>query len=244
MNNKDQKFFKEHFKTTKDGRARDSWAQKRLDKAVKNNDYEFVRKEFKRLAKMADQRLVRLEKLAESDEKFANVTAWAYKVAQKEIENKYNRRNKTYTAPRFNRDIPTTTEGLKYKIKIMEHFMFELKTSTKSDIINTYEKRAKSWTESYNKARGLKGKDKMTFTWEDIAKLYESDQIKKLNEAFDSDTVRMIYGKFKDPSITPDKLREMISKDQRIFDDQVIDKQIKTALKKNRVDYDMLTAWD
>ena len=120
---------------------------------------------YRRLAKVADQRLVRLEKLS-SEEGFNTATKWAYARAQKDIQ-KYSGAGAT----RFNTKPPENEAQLKAKINDMRAFI-SAPSSTKTGIVSVYKKKA----ETTNKRYGT------NFTWEDIAKLYISGQGKKLEK--------------------------------------------------------------
>ena len=139
---------------------------------------ESLEKWYRRLAKAADQRLVRLETLSEK-EHFKGVKSWSYKRAQKDIKKWLAKAPEQTTKPkseklRFNTKIPEKPEDVIAKIKDMQHFLLS-PTSNKSQIIEIYEKRTATVNELY----------KTNFTWEDLATYYETGS----NEIWDS-----IYG--------------------------------------------------
>ena len=125
---------------------------------------------YKRLAKVADQRLVRLEQLSEQAG-YDNAWKWAYKSAQKDIE-KWGGNKRFNTAP------PSDQRQLKAKINDIKAFL-GAKSSTKSGITEVYKKRAKTWNEKY-------GTD---VSWEDLAKYYSRGINKKLELDMNSDVV-------------------------------------------------------
>ena len=125
---------------------------------------------YKRLAKVADQRLVRLERLSEQAG-YENAWKWAYKSAQKDIE-------KWGGSKRFNTAPPSDQRQLKAKINDIKAFL-GAKSSTKSGITEVYKKRAKTWNEKY-------GTD---VSWEDLAKYYSRGINKKLERDMNSDVV-------------------------------------------------------
>ena len=125
---------------------------------------------YKRLAKVADQRLVRLERLS-NEAGYENAWKWAYKSAQKDIE-------KWGGAKRFNTAPPTDQRQLKAKINDIKAFL-GAKSSTKSGITEVYKKRAKTWNEKY-------GTD---VSWEDLAKYYSRGINKMLERDMNSDVV-------------------------------------------------------
>ena len=82
---------------------------------------------YHRIAKVADQRLVRLEKL-EGQEGYGNALQWAYKRAMSDIE--------TWSgegASRFNTKAPANANQLKAKINDIKTFLGS-ESSTKSGI--------------------------------------------------------------------------------------------------------------
>ena len=121
---------------------------------------------YRRLAKQADQRLVRLE--AASHEKgFKKIKNWAYKKAIKDIEHWSGE-----GSMRFNTQPPKTMQQgeakidyakLKQKIEDIKHFL-QAPTSTKSGVIKTYKQRAESMNRTIPGAK---------FTWENLAKVFE-----------------------------------------------------------------------
>ena len=125
---------------------------------------------YKRLAKVADQRLRRLEDLR-SVEGYENAWKWAYKNAQRDIE-KWGGGKRFDTAP------PSDQRQLKAKINDIKAFL-GAKTSTKSGITNVYKKRAATWNEKY----------KTNVTWEDLAKYYSKGINEKLERDMNSDVV-------------------------------------------------------
>lgn len=125
---------------------------------------------YKRLAKVADQRLVRLERLSEQAG-YENAWKWAYKNAQKDIE-KWGGNKRFNTAP------PADNRMLKAKINDIKAFLGS-QTSTKKGITDIYKKRAQTWNEKY-------GTD---VSWEDLAEYYSRGINKKLERDMNSDVV-------------------------------------------------------
>lgn len=109
---------------------------------------------YKRLAKVADQRLVRLEQLAEQDD-FEGVTGYAYRRAQKALD--------VWGGNRFNTKMPDSPNLRNEKIADMIHFI-ESKTSTKGGIVSTYKARAKTMKEKYG----------IDMTWQQMGKVMEA----------------------------------------------------------------------
>ena len=147
--------------------------------------YEELVKEYRKLAKRADQRLVRLEALSRS-KKFESVLKYGYAVAAKNIESYGAVKNK----PRFNTKPPENSNTLQAKINDIKHFLDSV-SSTKKGIVSVYEKRA----DTINKTMGLDGNDK--FTWQELADFFQSKTYEKLASMFGSKTVFDIIGKIK-----------------------------------------------
>lgn len=150
---------------------------------------------YRRLAKVADQRLVRLEKLA-GQEGYKNILKWSYRRAQKNINYYSGEQNfiastatelnagieKGWTPGRFNTKPPTTKTGqidmrsLKAKIRDIQEFL-ETPTSKKADIEQTYNQRVHTLNERF---------PGNNFKWEDLADFFESDAYKNLRTIYDS----------------------------------------------------------
>ncbi len=141
-------------------------------------EYQALVKEYKSLAKKADQRLVRLEKLSKQ-KGFENVTKFAYNRAMKDIQYWSGS-----DATRFNRDIPRNVNSLRARINDVKHFLEDTKTSTKRDIIKTFKTRANSINSKY----GTKMK------WDDLASFYDSKQWQNSDRGYGSDTAMRAYG--------------------------------------------------
>lgn len=126
---------------------------------------------YKRLAKQADQRLVRLEKLAQ-EEGFSAVTKYAYARAQKDI--------KQWGGNRFNQNQPKNKQQLKAKIKDIKTFL-QSQTSTKSGILKTYKQRAKTINDKYG----------TSFTWQELATYFESGLADKEDKSLGGSGTRL-----------------------------------------------------
>ena len=138
-------------------------------------------REYRKLAKRADQRLVRLEKLSQT-KNFKQVKQWAYKNAATDAIHWGANPEK----PRFNIAPPRTEKGninttqLKAKIQDMKNFL-EKPTSTKAGIVNIYQKKADTLNEKYKKW-GL------DLNWSDVGDFFESKLYKKLAKSMGSGT--------------------------------------------------------
>lgn len=178
-----------------------------------------------RLAKTADQRMVRLEKA--SEQKFFHVaTEWAYAKATRDILKWIPPGDNKSTKLRFNTK-PPEGEDLIAKINDIKSFLSS-PTSTKQGIINVYKKRADTVNKRY----------KTKFTWQQLAKYYESGQAELWDAKFGSKTALRTIGvmqrnkkKIKDAITKADK------KDVRINakDKGMLQKTVNQALKENNL---------
>lgn len=136
-----------------------------------------LEKQYRKLAKRADQRLVRLEGLRHYKD-YQGVTEYAYRVAMRDIASWSGAGQK-----RFNTKPPTTTDKsgktvtnerlLKQKIADIEKFL-ESPTSTRKGIDSIMKKRA----ETTNKALGV------DFTWQEWGNFWEIFDQQQQDEKF------------------------------------------------------------
>lgn len=184
---------------------------------------ESLEKYYRRLAKTADQRLVRLESY-EHDKYFKTATLWAYAKAQKDIQ-KWQNKGPDAKQLRFNTAPPKGGEQLIAKINDIKAFL-ESPTSTKQGIINVYKKRA----DTVNKKYGTK------FTWQQLAKYYESEDNEKWDAKFGSKTALRTLGYIqKNKSKILDAIQKADGKDIRINDSSLIARTVEMALNDNNL---------
>lgn len=127
---------------------------------------------YRRLAKTADQRLVRLEAL-KHDKHFRGVEKYAYARAMRDIE-------KWGGKKRFNTKPPEARSLFNEKISDMLRFL-QSPTSTKSGVIEVYQKRAESLNDKYKK-------EGMNLSWQDMANVLQSGGFEQLKGDKGSDT--------------------------------------------------------
>ena len=143
---------------------------------------ESLEKYYRRLAKVADQRLIRLEELS-GVEGYGNAKQWAYKRAMRDIE--------TWSgegATRFNTKPPKDTRALKAKINDIKTFLGS-ESSTKSGISGTYKQRV----ETINKRYGT------SYQVDDLQKIFSSSLWKKMEaKNYSSDQILTAIGYIKD----------------------------------------------
>lgn len=167
-----------------------------------------LEKEYRKLAKRADQRLLRLQRYAEDTTgqykgKYKGVTQFAYKRAMRDIRS-WSGENAT----RFNTKPPSNTNQLKAKIKDIKKFLESASSTLKPSkgskgIIGTYQKRVNTINRKY-------GTD---FTWQSLAEFYESGINAKLDTILDSDTKMLVVASIR---ANRNKIRKALKKNQEI----------------------------
>ena len=139
---------------------------------------------YRRLAKVADQRLVRLERLTET-EGYENVTAYAYARAQRDIS-RYTEGHRFNTKPPLKKDGTVDYKLLKEKTADIKTFLSSV-TSTKAGITATFEKRVKTINKKYE----------TDYTWQELADLFQSGDFEKFSDKYGSDTVYRALAKIR-----------------------------------------------
>ena len=172
---------------------------------------ESAEKYYRRLAKAADQRLVRIEQLAENP-LYANVKKFAYEAALEDIH-KWN----GVTASRFN-TVPPEGEALYEKIESMKKFL-SAQTSTSGGINLMYKRMANTFNAKYG----------TNFTYQQIMKYYDSKQNEKWTDIFGSKTALRVIGEIQKSA---KKIKKEVSEaDKRtIIIDTIKDKPGKNGL--------------
>ena len=131
---------------------------------------------YRRLAKVSDQRLVRLEELS-TKTYFKNVLKYSYATAINDIEI-------FGEGTRFNTKPPSDRRLFNEKIMAMRRFL-SAPTSTKAGIIETYQKRADTINKNYG----------TNFTWQEITDYYNKGIADKLSKEYGSRTALYAIGK-------------------------------------------------
>lgn len=166
----------------------------------KTEKYNELEKEYRKPAKRADQRLVRLEHYSELGGKYLNVTKFAYSKAMVDI-----RKWSGEGAKRFNTKPPVKTVSLQAKIRDIKDFLESpsstIKPTKENQVINKegkvlpggieniYDRRAQTLNEKYGKYLDT------PFTWDNIQDFFESALYKKLDKkGYDSGTVIRAIG--------------------------------------------------
>ena len=185
---------------------------------------------YRRLAKTADQRMVRLEKASEQPY-FKVATEWAYAKATRDILKWIPPGDNKSTKLRFNTK-PPEGEDLIAKINDIKSFLSS-PTSSKQGIINVYKKRA----DTVNKKYGT------NFTWKQLAKYYDSGQAELWDAKFGSKTALMTIASLqKNKKKLVKAIKEADRKDIRINskDSSMIKKTVEMALKDNKLNIEDL----
>ena len=143
---------------------------------------------YRRLAKVADQRMVSLERLA-TQPGFKGVQKFAYKEASDMLD--------FFGSKRFNVKPPEDRRLFQEKIMTMRRFLTS-PTSTKSGIIETYQKRAETLNERYG----------TNFTWKDLGEYFDKGLADKMAAShYESKTALYAIGKIRS---TLDKIRQEV----------------------------------
>lgn len=132
---------------------------------------------YKKLAKAADQRLVRLEAAAR-ESGFKTATKWAYAKAARNIR---SWGTKDPDHPRFNVKVDNLSErDLMARISEVEEFL-ESKTSTKQGIIEVYKKKADTLRKGgkNGQLKDVEGWDNLNITWEQLGELAQQGAFDK-----------------------------------------------------------------
>ena len=182
--------------------------------------YKALMSEYRQLAKRADQRLVRLEKRANSGQEWKAVTKYAYANAMEEI-----RRFSGAEAKRFNVKPPNTTQMLQAKINAMRRFL-ESPTSTTTGIRRTYEKRVNTINKEY-------GTD---FTWEELKEFFDSALSNKLDAKVDSKTKLIIVGEIQKHGSEIKKALEDYKPIHLKLDDDIAEYEVNKVLQYYKKD--------
>ena len=138
---------------------------------------------YTRLAKQADQRLVRLEKLT-TESGYENVTKWAYSQAQHDIKALFgDDRTRFNVKPRQLKSGQFSEKHMQAAISSMKQFLLS-PTSTKGGINKVYGERAKTINERY-------GTD---FNWKELAQFFENEMDSLLDLQYGSKTKMKAIG--------------------------------------------------
>lgn len=196
---------------------------------TERKDNESIEHWYRRLAKTADQRMVRLEAYRH-EQGFKTADKWAYKKALNDIH-KWSGPNAT----RFNVAPPKSQEKLLEKINDIRSFI-ESPSSSKQGIISIYQKKADTMNEKYGS----------NLTWDQLAKYYLTGQNEKWDNKFGSQTALIVIGEIKKRAgVVIKSIKDADQKDKRTEDEitpEMLNALVEEALKDNELDKDALFA--
>ena len=172
-------------------------------------------KVYRTVAKAADQRLVRLEKVTQ-EENFKVADKWAYARAMRDIQAWSGE-----DAKRFNVTPPGSKQGIAAKIEDIKTFL-QAPTSTKTGIKKTFIDKANTINKEYG----------TSFKWDQVGKFFTSENWKKIADKYGSRTALKAIGKTKkfDKAKLEKAVKAADTSDLRVPDDQV-GKVIKDIVK-------------
>lgn len=188
-----------------------------------SSDRKKLEAEYRKLAKRADQRLVRLEGYRH-DKGFKGITEYAYKTAMRDIAS-YSGKG----AKRFNTKAPATDAELKRKIADIKKFL-AAKSSTKKGVLDTYKKRA----DSLNKSMGT------NFTWQEWANYWEKVGADDFDKNIDYRTGAQILSKQKELGINDKNFKSKMQELVRDGEINKVEQNVFNRLNEIGVNYSML----
>lgn len=191
------------------------------------------RQYYKRLAKVANQRMVRLEdleraaKAGEASSAFSNVTQHAYKTAQakaSKLRGGMIRSKVPGRGARFSESELTglTDAQVQRRIDILKEFI-DKPTSTKGDIIKIFKNRADTINKNFD----------TDFNWQQLAKFFESGLFDKLVNQFESDGAFEVIAAIQK---SPKKIIKSINDADKLIDlvpDEFVREEVVSAIQDN-----------
>lgn len=176
---------------------------------------------YKRLAKQANQRMVRLEQLSQQ-EGFQSVTKYAYAKFEREAQALSGGKSKRFKET----ELKSLNESqIRERTNILKQFL-QSPTSTKGDIVKMYKERANTINANY----GTK------FNWETLAKYFESGLFDSLKGKFESDGALEVIAQIQKNPDEVLKNFEDTDKMIEIIPDEIAREAVQEALKANEVD--------
>ena len=172
---------------------------------------------YRRIAKVADQRLVRLESLRHQKH-FKNVDKYAYARAMRDIES-YGGKKRWNTKP------PESERLLKEKISDIIRFI-ESPTSTKKGITEVMQKRA----DTINEKLGLKGNQMLS--WQDFANITDSGALDRLISSYGSETAFAAIGKVRRSG---DKIKDILDEKNRKLKGSPEDEAVRSIMQNEEL---------
>ena len=181
--------------------------------------HESLEKWLDRISDTADTRLRNIEKLALNNKQFKTAPQWSYARAMKDIQKWGGRK-------RFSANQPTTKRQIMAKISDIRAFL-TAPSSTQSAIKKIYNARIATFasTEPNEKGKGGYG---VKFTWESMAKYYETGIAETWTDKFGSKTALMVIAELQK---NKDKIAKKLAKTD-ITDWRIEDSELKNAVAR------------
>ena len=230
----------------------DKWLTQGMRIASKNNvknkeEYASMYADFRQQAKIADQKMRRLEKLS-TQENYKGVLQYAYASAQRAIKEQTGKDTKQM---RFSANIPTTLKGLASYSKKVERFNSS-ESSTKQGITNIYKRRAETVNIKYGRVEGAtslkapKVAGWKDLKWQDLANYYEKEKNTKLDSKLGSSTQMKVLGRFKrlenkDKEQQAKDIQAVIDGTKKLSDDEIENARIQMLAKSGLRPEDLFT---
>lgn len=203
----------------------------------KTEKYNELLKEYRKLAKRADQRLVRIEQRSELGGKYLNIKQFAYKRAMVDI-----RKWSGESATRFNTKPPASTISLQAKIRDIKEFLQAPSSTIKPTKDNavydlegnlvggglelTYDKRAQTLNKKFGKYLDT------PFTWDNVGDFFESALWKKLDKkhADSATTIKAIGTIMKSKKQIAKEINESKPSHVRVEGDDILQARVNKIL--------------
>lgn len=196
--------------------------------------YDDLMKEYRRLAKRADQRLVRIEKEYSKQKGFENLKNYAYKKAMMDIRHWGGPDAKRFNiAPPKGKNATADTMMLKAKIADIKDFL-EKPTSTLKETRKVYERRAEKLSETWG----------IDMSWQQIKNVTDSALFEKLEAKMDRYIVLKVMGVIQDNKDNVEKRLAGIKDEGKLIhikaDDPVIEYEVEKVLRHYKKDLNSL----
>lgn len=198
-------------------------------------------KEYRKLAKEADQRMVRLESY-KYKKGFENILNYAYAKAQRNIRPFVSaKRLEKGTPLRFNTAPPKTKAGdidvrkLQQKINVIKDFLSS-DTSVLQRPRHPFANERGAKAVFQDKADAINRDYGTNFTWETLAKYFEDGTADKLSAKYGSKTALRIIGQIQKNSKEVLKSLEQVDKKRIKTDNPFLQKKVNEVLKEYGAD--------
>lgn len=185
-----------------------------------------LREEYVKEMRKANQKLRRLEKLAQNPD-YANVLNYAYRVAERDVKTL----NMMGESGKVRYKIPTNTNRLESALRRVKQFNYGMVTTTKRDIDKYYVKN----TENFNKNFGT------NFTWQELRHFTKASNWDKLKAEYGSSflqTVIQSHQKEKGVHIADDVAK--VNENVKTISEDAVVSEVSQILAKDGLRFDLL----